>query len=60
MKEIMEIAVNIKTAFIPILHLIKKVKKNRNIRKKQKCINHKILTIQNTLRNVVLVYINHK
>ena len=31
MKEIMEIAVNdIKTAFINILHLIKKVKKNIN------------------------------
>ena len=37
MKEIMEIAVNdIKTAFIHIIHLIKKVKKNINIRKKQK------------------------
>ena len=47
MREIIEIAVNdIKTAFIHVLHLIKKVKKNINmIRKKQKmyknCPNRK-------------------
>ena len=54
MKEIMEIAVNdIKTAFIHIIHLIKKVKKNINIRKKQKCI--KMAQIENlVIKHVIL------
>lgn len=48
MREIMEIAVNnIKTAFIHVLHLIKKVKKNINMvrKKNQKCI--KMAQIEN-------------
>lgn len=37
MREIMEIAVNnIKTAFIHVLHLIKKVKKNINMVRRKK------------------------